>query len=656
MTGKKLKKGTRGTAVNYLTRGDALKKLQVSLKTFRRLCILKGIHPREPRKKLHGADKTYYHAKDIKWLMHERLLSGFRRVNAFEKKIKKQIGRQNMAAARRLKGKRPALRLDHLIKERYPSFIDAVRDLDDPLTMVHLFSVLPSTNSEERDIPVAVVVSAKRLAMEFDAYVVKTHSLRKVFVSVRGFYYQAEIMGQNVTWLTPHRVQQVLPTDIDYSVMSSFMEFYRTLLRFVNFKLYNSIGLKYPPSMNPELQKEAAYLESIISEFSKPREEQVPVKGPSSEDVKKRLAGIQDKIKEIAGEAAAGKDAEGSDSELEEIFEEEEEEGDANNTMEIQDNEEEEAGKEESEDDGGVKRLDEKEAEGERAAGATANVAADDEAALCANLFRGLVFFLGRECPMEPLLFVIRAFGGKAGWMGEGSPLQRTDDAITHEICDRPTVQGGLTDGRNYVQPQWVFDSCNARVLLPTEPYSPGKAPPPHLSPFVNDDEEGYVPDYAKTIRSIQEAANMVRQTVAGPTDQELGDDGDLELEELTEIEKAEAQEKAYLEELAQEITPTEKEKPPSSSSSGVALEEGEQAVMHGDGGKKSPKKSKKKKGKKRSAKEVAEESRAMNEIMIPRKHRHMYNVVKSGEEEHAAKVQKLSKKRDALKKKGRKA
>jgi pescadillo protein len=82
-----------------MTRNQALKKLQLKLAEFRRLCILKGVHPREPRKKVQGAHKTYYHAKDIAFLLHEPLLKRVRELAAWDRKVRRAAAKKNRELA-----------------------------------------------------------------------------------------------------------------------------------------------------------------------------------------------------------------------------------------------------------------------------------------------------------------------------------------------------------------------------------------------------------------------------------------------------------------------------------------------------------------------------------------------------------------------------
>lgn len=89
-------------------------------------------------------------------------------------------------------------------------------------------------------------------------------ALRKVFVSVKGVYYQAEVGGQSITWLTPHSTSQVLPSDVDYRVMLTFLEFYKTLVGFVNFKLYHDLGLRYPPLLDVHLEQASNELYGVM--------------------------------------------------------------------------------------------------------------------------------------------------------------------------------------------------------------------------------------------------------------------------------------------------------------------------------------------------------------------------------------------------------
>lgn len=68
-----------GEGTQYLSRAQAMKKLQLNLKDFRKLCILKGIYPREPKirkraQKGRGGIQTLYHKKDIQFLLHEPII------------------------------------------------------------------------------------------------------------------------------------------------------------------------------------------------------------------------------------------------------------------------------------------------------------------------------------------------------------------------------------------------------------------------------------------------------------------------------------------------------------------------------------------------------------------------------------------------------
>jgi hypothetical protein len=43
---------------------------------------------------------------------------------------------------------------------------------------------------------------------------------------------------------------------------------------------------------------------------------------------------------------------------------------------------------------------------------------------------------------------------------------------------------------------------------MPSELYAPGVVPPPHLSPFVDNEAEGYTPEFAQTIKQLQVSVN----------------------------------------------------------------------------------------------------------------------------------------------------
>lgn len=432
--GKMKKKGESGSATNFISRNQAIKKLQLSLPDFRRLCILKGIYPREPknRKKVNKgstAYKTYYYVKDIQFLAHEPVLRKFREFKIFTRKLKRALGRDEISDAERLEQNKPVYTLDHIVKERYPTFVDALRDLDDALAMVFLFATFPQTDR----ISTEVVEKCKRLTVEFQHFVLAARCLKKVFVSIKGIYYQAEIQGQRVTWVVPHRFTQEMPEDVDFRIMLTFIEFYSTLVGFINFQLYHSLNMHYPPKLE-HTDTEATAISDTHGALC-----------ADTELESERLATLTGSLARTIAVDNESPDAE-----------------------EVIDEFPAEPGTAEAEE--------QKRARAER-----------EGARAFTNLFAGFRVFLSREVPRETLAFMVRSFGGTVSWdatAGVGATFGVEDEGVTHQVVDRPVVPNQVIS-RHYVQPQWIFDSINLGRLLPIDEYLPGAILPPHLSPFV---------------------------------------------------------------------------------------------------------------------------------------------------------------------------
>eukprot|EP01065_Artemidia_motanka_P032199 TRINITY_DN39234_c0_g1_i1.p1 TRINITY_DN39234_c0_g1~~TRINITY_DN39234_c0_g1_i1.p1 ORF type:complete len:638 (+),score=287.51 TRINITY_DN39234_c0_g1_i1:73-1986(+) len=441
----------------YLTRAQAARKLQVSGEEFERLVIMKGIYPREPRRFAggQGKDKTYYFTKDINWLAQEPLLEKFQQYNTFSKKLTKLKGRRELTNVERyIIDHKPQYALDRVIKERYPTFGDALRDLDDALTHVFLYAALPARVHSDTSIEghqtltSGMAEKCKQLRDQWINYVVGTKSVRKAFISIKGIYYQAHVKGEVVTWQCPYEFTSKPPKDIVHRTLLYFLEYYTEFIRFVLFKL------------QLELQKQAK------------------------------------KEEEEEGEGVASQQAEDFPADAEEA----------------------------------------KRAEKQQKA---------------VSIFAGLTFYISRESSRMHMGIACRGFGGAV-------TEDPNDSALTHFIVDRPSLPDGIKTraGVEYVQPQWLFDSINARAALPVEEYWMGKALPPHVSPFrisiTNDPDEvaalklaiaedrrileDDVPDRVHEIRRMLDPTYVVTKRM---DDIHLSDDEDDEADEDEDRQEA---------------------------------------------------------------------------------------------------------------------
>ncbi|EDO14845.1 hypothetical protein Kpol_359p6 [Vanderwaltozyma polyspora DSM 70294] len=453
------KKNTSGNAKNFVTRSQAVRKLQVSLADFRRLCIFKGIYPREPRNKKKAnkgstAPTTFYYAKDIQYLMHEPVLNKFREHKTFAKKLTRALGRGEVSSAKKLDENRTSYKLDHIIKERYPSFPDAVRDIDDALNMLFLFANLPATDQ----VSSKITKDANEICNQWLAYVARERLVRKVFVSIKGVYYQASIRGEDVRWLVPFKFPENIPSDIDFRIMLTFLEFYSTLLHFVLYKLYTDSDLVYPPKVDIAKNKIISGLSSYILESE--TEENVLTATKLSEPTGE-TSNIDSETLKLAMKADENVDDTNPEDEQTENVE----------TVEL------DAFQDNNKNKGDILAQ------------------PSQYESPVSTLFSDFVFYVGREVPIDILEFLILSCGGSVISEAALDKLETKDidfSKVTHQIVDRPVLKNKVA-GRTYIQPQWIFDCLNKAKLVPANLYLPGETLPPHLSPW--GDASGYDPN-----------------------------------------------------------------------------------------------------------------------------------------------------------------
>lgn len=589
------KKHTSGNARNFVTRSQAVRKLQVSLADFRRLCIFKGIYPREPRNKKKAnkgstAPTTFYYYKDIQYLLHEPVLEKFREHKTFSKKLTKALGRGEVSSAKKLEENKPNYSLDHIIKERYPSFPDALRDIDDALNMLFLFANLPATDQ----VSARVTKDAQIICNQWLAYVARNRLVRKVFVSIKGVYYQATVRGEDIRWLVPYKFPENIPSDVDFRIMLTFLEFYSTLLHFVLYKLYTDSDLVYPPKLDLAKDKIIGGLSSYVLESNT---EESSLTAPSLANNSIDAKAIDAETLKSALKADAGEDV-----------------TEAQNEDEVDENVE------------GIE-LDAFEDNNKNKGDQLEQPSKYDSPT--SVLFSDFVFYIAREVPIDILEFLILSCGGSVICEAALDQLESQSgidlSKVTHQIVDRPILKNKVA-GRTYIQPQWVFDSLNKGELVPANSYLPGETLPPHLSPW--GDAVGYDP-----------TAGIEEGSENGSSDDEE------EEEEVAEDEE----DKENLDAGAITMGVDSGEESDDELKAQKELELEAQGVSYSEA--KNDQESKKsKKSNKRKVSEQDEE-KDLKLIMMSNKQRKLYKKMKYSNDRKEEKVEKLKKKRKEIEK-----
>lgn len=65
-------------------------------------------------------------------------------MSIYKKKLRNAIAKKDLTRVKSLKESKPILDVNHIVRERYADFGDAIKDLDDALSLVSLIEKFPS--------------------------------------------------------------------------------------------------------------------------------------------------------------------------------------------------------------------------------------------------------------------------------------------------------------------------------------------------------------------------------------------------------------------------------------------------------------------------------------------------------------------------------
>lgn len=333
---------------------------------------------------------------------------------------------------------------------------------------------------------------------------------------------------------------QQVAGDIDFRIMGTFVEFYTTLLGFVNFRLYTSIGLVYPPKFDVRSDEQGAELAAFTLEGKKIDDgENTAMEAVENKETESVSNEVQEKVNTILKNVKIDTNSEAP------TVETPTEREDAIDTFEPAAPD--------------ADTLPQPQISGNEAAA----------------LFAPLTIFISREAPRAPLEFLLRAFGCKrVGWdsvLGDGAfTHDELDPRITHQIVDRPPLAesalpplpqnpqeseesvprvrpGHRIPGRIYVQPQWVWDCVNDGKLIRPDLYAPGAILPPHLSPWVKPSNGEYDPRVSLADQEAEGEAERAAEEEEESEEEEEENEATAEIDEEEDAVDGEESDKESL-------------------------------------------------------------------------------------------------------------